>query len=370
MANRGLRTVNDTKLVVETDESITVAIGSRDVYKGSYASSARKKEVNVTIMSTDKSNILLRHMPLFDEADINQMQSSSTNFKYIHIGCITVSIEPLVHQRYLKEYGGKIKGMCIIFDTTFEDFSESIISAHVFTLSELRTEFICYPNHCLSVTDVNISERISVLLCLDNIKVKKGNEMISLCIGHITTGTNTLSPDRYLANGESNLNKINNHDTSEVNVNDIDDTIKTTLSQAVKHDSLCISPSGADQLLIPKRSILQKLISKPPKIVVRKNYVADETPKISLPSWYMTPSAVNKPVIMSQNLCADNNEEPRMSLSAPSSPIHHFGKSLISRSDSMNKGYDSNRKYYLDKEVIMSAINNKKKEAHQKMIIK
>ncbi|QVU21445.1 movement protein [Actinidia cytorhabdovirus JS27] len=359
MDSNGIKYVNDIQASVNQDGSLTAVIGSNTVYKGMLATSARKKEVNVKIIASDSNNLLLRSMPLFDEKDLIAMKNQSGSFKYVHIGCITVSIEPLVHLQFLNEYGKNIKGACIIFDTTFENFEESIISAHTFNLAGGRADFVCYPNHCLSASDINLSERISVLLCMDNIKVKKGNEMLTLCIGHITTGTNTLNPSTMLEN--KGLQNLSLTGTSSMKISEIDEDIKTTLEEASRNGALTIEPSGQDEVIRPYRGVLKRIFQKPPKVVVRRNYVAGGNPDgPALDNWYTKrqTEASRVPSSRMPNSINKSLLSPRKSTSAPSSPTKSYPSS--SRSD--NQLTMSKKKYYLDEAVIMSAIDKKRRE--------
>nr|DAF42334.1 TPA_asm: P3 [Lotus corniculatus virus 1] len=341
MGSSGIISVNDARLAIDKDGSLTAVIGSNTIYNRSHASFARKKEVNVRVVASDGGDLLIRNMPLFDEHDLKEMQNQSGEFKYVHIGCITVSIEPLIHHKFLAQYGKSIKGICVVFDSTFEVFEESIISAHQFDLSAGRADFICYPNHCLSASDCNLNERLSVLLCMDNIRTKKGNELMTICIGHITTGTNTLNPS---GGAPPSLKTVGVTGTIEVEMNQIGDDIVHRLNMARQSGTLDVVPTGGDQFIRPKHKGLKHYFLKPPKVVVRRNYDTQL-------------AMVNRGISKSEEPVL---EEPRMSLSAPSSPVHNND---FNRAGKYYPGESSNSRpdrYYLDGSIIRQAIRTKK----------
>ncbi|DBA36994.1 TPA_asm: P3 [Cynara alphacytorhabdovirus 1] len=330
----GIISVNDARLAIEQNGSLTALIGSNTVYDQKHASYARKKEVNVKVVSSDNQDLLIRNMPLFDESDMKEMANQTGEFKYVHIGCITVSIEPLIHQRFLSTFGKSIKGVCVIFDSTFEVFEESIICAHKFDLSEGRADFICYPNHCLSANDNNLCERLSVLLCMDNIRVKKGNEMLTVCIGHVTSGTNTLNPGGHPSGP---MKTVGVKGTSEVDLESMGDEVVSRLESARENGLLDVVPAGGDLYIRPKRSGLVKYFMKPPKVVVRKNY--------------------NTAVTLDTERRATEREvkdAPRQSFSAPSSPQAPSARSVL------ESGTIPRNRFYIDGDIIRNAVKAKK----------
>ncbi|UTQ50614.1 MAG: movement protein [Taraxacum cytorhabdovirus 1] len=332
----GIISVNDARLAIEQNGSLTALIGSNTVYDQKHASYARKKEVNVKVVSSDNQDLLIRNMPLFDDNDVKEMVNQTGEFKYVHIGCITVSIEPLIHQRFMSAFGKSIKGVCVIFDSTFEVFEESIICAHKFDLSEGRADFVCYPNHCLSATDSNLCERLSVLLCMDNIKVKKGNEMLTVCIGHVTSGTNTLNPGGHTPGP---MRTVGVKGTAEVDISTMGNEVIHRLESARDKGLLDIVPTGGDLYIRPKRHGVKKYFMKQPKVVVRKNYntsVAEGGVRQSGPD--------------------SGFEAPRRSFSAPSSPQSSNRSTRPTSSGSVRTG----NKYYIDGDLIRGAVKAKK----------
>nr|DBA37203.1 TPA_asm: P3 [Tolmeia alphacytorhabdovirus 1] len=186
--------VNDVRKDIQKFGSLTAAVGTGTVYEGKYNRYARKRELNIIITSTGNPEFLIRQVPLFDKQDLDALKADSETNKYLHIGCITVSIEPLIHQKFIKDHGKKISGYCAIIDSTFRDMEESLVSLHSYELQKGRADFVCYPNHCLSLTDQLIARRLSVLIGINGIDVDPGVELFSLCIGYIITGVNTLHP--------------------------------------------------------------------------------------------------------------------------------------------------------------------------------
>nr|DAF42388.1 TPA_asm: P3 [Pelargonium radula virus 1] len=335
----GLVSVNDARIALESDGSLTALIGSSSVYDKKHASCARKKEVNVKVVSSDGGDLLMRNVPLFDEHDLKEMRNQSGDFKYIHIGCITVSIEPLIHQKFLAQFGKSVRGLCVIFDSTFEIFEESIICAHKFDLSEGRADFICYPNHCLSASDENLRDRLSVLLCMDNIRVRKGNEMLTLCIGHLTTGTNTMNPADTCVTGMKSIDVMG---ASEIGINEITPDISARLEAAKTNGMLYLEPAGGDQYIRPRHHGIKKYFMKPPKVVIRRNFntaTMDDTPRAGE--------------------LLRRNDPPRLSVSAPSSPAHNM---ISSTRTSNDKEGPSGGKFYIDGDIVKNAIKQKKRD--------
>ncbi|AJG39176.1 4b protein [Wuhan Insect virus 4] len=268
MSRSGLISVNDAKAVVAINGSLTSFIDSSKVYEGRARHIARKREVNVKILATKDNKYLMRCFPLLDNNDVSEMRADKKNNKYIHIGCISVSIEPLIHARYLKKYGKEMEGICAIMDTTFHDIDQSIISLHRFDLSHKRADFICQPNHSLSITDDNLMRRISVLVIFDCPKVDEGNELFNICIGHITTCTNTLNPTSL--EGETSFGVIG---STPVEFAAVKDHIENALNPMGGTPCIELSEDGADDIIMKKKSLLSKVgLIKAPKVVIRKNY--------------------------------------------------------------------------------------------------
>ncbi|DBA37024.1 TPA_asm: P3 [Garlic alphacytorhabdovirus 1] len=186
--------VNDVRKSILKQGSLTAAVGTGTIYSGDMNRYARKRELNIIITSVGSKDIIMRQVPLFDQPDLDLFRKESDNNKYLHIGCITVSIEPLIHHRFITNYGNLISGHCAIVDASFNKLDESIISLHKYELKKGRADFVSYPNHCLSVTDPHIGKRLSVMLGINGIDVEPGTELFSLCIGYIITGVNTLNP--------------------------------------------------------------------------------------------------------------------------------------------------------------------------------
>ncbi|WAB68503.1 movement protein [Daphne virus 1] len=268
---KGIISVNDAKSIIASDGSITQAINSGSIYEGKYRKTARKREVNVKILANDEGNYLMRSFPLFDQSDVNEMRAESAMSKYIHIGCLTISIEPLIHHRYLAKYGKSIEGLCVVYDNTFRDMDQSIISLHQFDLSTKRADFICQPNHCLSVTDENLMRRVSIMILFNKINVEPGDELFNVCIGHITTCTNTLNPSGDVKGEHS----IALRGTVEVPYEDVKDNLLRAVKDLGPNRGLRLEKTGEDDITMKKKTVLSSLgLISSPKVVIRRNYVA------------------------------------------------------------------------------------------------
>ncbi|DBA37210.1 TPA_asm: P3 [Triticum alphacytorhabdovirus 1] len=273
---KGIISVNDARIIADSTGSLTAAVDTSHVYESKYRHMARKREVNVKVISGDSDNYLMRHFPLLDKTDIAEMRGTDQSHKYIHFGSITVSIEPLIHSLFLKNHGKKIMGICAIIDTMFKRFDESIISLHQFDLSQRRADFICMPDHCLSLTDENLLKRVSVLLIFDNLSVEPGCELFNICVGHVTTCTNTLNPT-----GEKNrIRNIPIRGVEEVNYEQVAGKLLTSLNEVQNGDPMCFMQDGDDSVIMKPRNILEKMkLKRQPKVVLRKNYTASTSDK-------------------------------------------------------------------------------------------
>ncbi|UJP29481.1 putative movement protein [Strawberry virus 2] len=246
--------VNDVRKDISKFGSLTAAVGTNTVYDRKYTRYARKRELNIIITSTGNPEFLIRQVPLFDKQDLDALRSESEINKYLHIGCITVSIEPLMHQKFIRDHGNKIAGHCAILDSTFRNLSESIISLHAYELKKGRADFVSYPNHCLSLTDPHIGRRLSVLIGINGIDVDPGVELFSLCIGYIITGVNTLHPtDRK---GSTSLAITG---TSELDYSDILPTGLQSLEGSYNDVNIINLPSDEDVYLRSKGNFLSNL---------------------------------------------------------------------------------------------------------------
>ncbi|DBA37038.1 TPA_asm: P3 [Hedera alphacytorhabdovirus 1] len=247
--------VNDVRKDIKKLGSLTAAVGTGTVYDRNYNRYARKRELNIIITSTGNPEFLIRQVPLFDKQDLDALRSDSEANKYLHIGCITVSIEPLIHQKYIQNHGDKISGHCAIVDSTFRNLNESIISVHKYELQKGRADFVSYPNHCLSLTDPHIGRRLSVLIGINGVDVDPGVELFSLCIGYIITGVNTLHPTGI--RGSSSLAITG---TVEVDFSDILPTGVSDLESSYNDIDIISLPSDEDVYLKSKGNLLSNLI--------------------------------------------------------------------------------------------------------------
>ncbi|AYH53270.1 putative P3 protein [Trifolium pratense virus B] len=184
--------VNQVRKHVLKTGSLTAAVGTGTVYSGVMGRYAKKRELNIIITSSGSNNVIIRQVPLFDQEDIDIFKSDVEKNKYIHIGCVTISIEPLMHQRYINTYGSAISGHCALVDSTFNKLDESVISIHKYDLSKGRSDYVSYPNHCLSLTDTHLQKRLSILLGIKGVNVEPGVELFSVCVGYIVSTVNSI----------------------------------------------------------------------------------------------------------------------------------------------------------------------------------
>ncbi|DBA36987.1 TPA_asm: P3 [Conopholis alphacytorhabdovirus 1] len=247
--------VNDVRKSLIKHNSLTAAIGTGVVYSGKFNRYARKRELNIIITATGDEKFMIRQVPLFDSADLDMLKADSEVNKYLHIGCITMSVEPLMHQRYLKDYGEGIRGYCMLVDSTFQRLEESIISAHEYNLSHGRADYVCFPNHCLSMTDRNIGDRLSVLVGFDHIDVKPGTELFNLCIGYIITGVDTLNPT-----GSKGITSFPINGSAELDVSSLLTDGITDFQQAYNKVDIVSNPSDDDIYLKSKGSFLSNIL--------------------------------------------------------------------------------------------------------------
>lgn len=247
--------VNDVRKDLKKLGSLTAAVGTGTVYDRRYNRYARKRELNIIITSTGSPEFIIRQVPLFDKQDLDALRADSEINKYLHIGCITVSIEPLMHQKYIQDHGDKISGHCAIVDSTFRQLRESVISVHRYELHKGRADFVSYPNHCLSLTDPHIGRRLSVLIGINGIDVDPGVELFSLCIGYIITGVNTLHPT-----GIKGCSSLAITGTSEIEFSDIIPSGVTDLEKAYNDVDIISLPSDEDIYLKSKGKFLSNLL--------------------------------------------------------------------------------------------------------------
>nr|UBX89851.1 4b protein [Lettuce necrotic yellows virus] len=245
--------VNSVRKHVLKTGSLTSAVGTGTIYQGTYNRYAKKKELNIIVTSSGSNNVIMRQVPLFDKEDLDAMKSDTTANKYLHIGCITVSIEPLLHQRYMKNFGKTIAGNCAIIDSTFRKVDQSIISLHKYDLSKGRADYVSYPNHCLSLTDPMIQKRLSVLLGIKGIDVEPGVELFSICIGYIVSSVNTLHPVSQLGIQGVAINGTESADIDELGAEDIDQ-----LSLSYNDSKIISLPSDEDIYYRSRGSMFSK----------------------------------------------------------------------------------------------------------------
>ncbi|DBA37187.1 TPA_asm: P3 [Rubus alphacytorhabdovirus 1] len=273
MTKKGIISINDARAITDATGSLTAAVDTSQIYQGKFKSIARKKEVNVRVLSNENNNYMLRHFPLLDKDDIAEIRSMDSSFKYIHFGCITVSIEPLMHTLFLKKYGKNIMGLCVIMDTMFNQFEQSIISLHKFDLSCERADFICMPNHCLSITDEHLTKRISIMLLVDKIDVRPGCDLFNVCVGSINTCTNTLNPTDV----EMRVRSIPIRGSEEVEFKAVEASLASAFGNSESESDFGFMQDGKEVTIMRPQSVLSRIgWKKPPRRVIRKNYVTSE----------------------------------------------------------------------------------------------
>ncbi|DBA37114.1 TPA_asm: P3 [Pinellia alphacytorhabdovirus 1] len=272
--------VNDARIVADSTGSLTAAISTNKIYESKYRHMARKREVNVKVISRESNQYLMRHFPLLDKEDVAEMRGADNSYKYVHFGGITVSVEPLMHSLFLKNHGQKIMGICAIIDSMFNNFDESIISLHRFDLSQKRADFICMPDHCLSLTDEHLMKRISVLLIFDHLAVAPGCELFNICVGHVTTCSNTLNP----TGGQSNrIRNLPVRGAEEVSYEQVSQELIKSLGNRSNDDDICFMQDGEDTVILKPRGALTRLgLRRPGRSVIRKNYTASSNDKSKL----------------------------------------------------------------------------------------
>ncbi|DBA37233.1 TPA_asm: P3 [Wurfbainia alphacytorhabdovirus 1] len=266
---KGIITANDARAIIASDGSIITNLNPSKIYDGKYRSVARKREVNVKIIANMDRYYMMRCFPLFDKHDISEMRMETDTNKYVHIGCISISIEPLIHQRFLDVYGKGITGICAVVDTSFLSLEQSIISLHKFSLSSRRADFICQPNHCLSLTDDNLLRRISVLIIIDNIQVQDGCELFNICVGHITTSTNTLHP----GSKDKTMTTVALNGAESIRYNDVKEKLEDAFKETKSRGSLELEPEGEETIKMQKKNIFQRLgLITSPKVTIRRSF--------------------------------------------------------------------------------------------------
>lgn len=260
--------VNDLRKTVEKNGSLASAIGTSSVYSGEYKTYARKRELNITITGKGNEEIMMGNLPLFDSSDLNDMRSDAATNKFIHIGMISVSVEPLLHQRYIDEYGDSIKGYCAIYDGSFQKMEEAVISLHQYHLRNGRADFVSFPNHCLSLTDPNISSRVSMMMGIDGISVKEGTELFNVCIGYLVTCTNTLNPTG--SRGIKDIPVTGTQTATSMEV--FGDKAATAFEMSFNARSVHLQVSDNDTYIKDKQGFLSWLYRKPQRHIRRRNF--------------------------------------------------------------------------------------------------
>ncbi|DBA37107.1 TPA_asm: P3 [Phyllostachys alphacytorhabdovirus 1] len=253
--------VNDVRKQVLRCGSLTAAVGTGSVYDSRFNKYARKRELNLIVTSTGNQEFMIRQVPLFDNDDITQLREEADVNKYLHIGCVTISIEPLLHQRYIKQFGNKISGHCAIIDSTFRKLEESIISLHQYELNKRRADYVSYPNHCLSLSDPHLQKRMSILIGINGIDVEPGVELFSLCIGYIITGTNTLNPTKQLSQTSFAITG-----TSEVEFKDIFPETQMNLESSYNSVDTITLPSDQDIYFKSRGNALSRVLGSQKEI--------------------------------------------------------------------------------------------------------
>lgn len=241
MAQKSMKLVHSLQRAHSSDGSIIASVGSRDLYDLRTVSCVRKDELNIKITACGDDHLIIRNLPLLDAQTLREFRHLARSQQYFHLGCCTVTLTPLFHHAFIRNYGKQLKGMIALVDTTFEDPLQGVIASFKFDLGQGRVDFISMPNHALSLTDPNLADRLSVVVMMDAMKVKTGNEMFNLAIGWAGVTSNTLNPslrhtdEQYpIANAE------------ELKFSDFPPEFTTALNRCVQG---CLNPALTSALL-------------------------------------------------------------------------------------------------------------------------
>nr|DBA37122.1 TPA_asm: P3 [Pogostemom alphacytorhabdovirus 1_Pog] len=264
--------VNDVRKSVIKAGSLTASVGTGCVYSGQYNRYARKRELNIVVSASEAKALMIRQVPLFDKFDLDMLRADSDTNKYLHIGCVTMSIEPLMHNRFMQDYGPKIRGHCLLVDAAFKKLEESIIAAYNYNLKSGRADYVSFPNHCLSLSDPHIQKRLSVIVGFDNIDVDPGTELFNLCIGYIITGVNTLNPT-----GMKGIQSFPINGATELDVSELINKGDLGFEKSYNKAELITNPSDDDVYLKSKGSFLSNLMGTT-KVIKRRTLRVREIP--------------------------------------------------------------------------------------------
>ncbi|DBA36934.1 TPA_asm: P3 [Artemisia alphacytorhabdovirus 1] len=246
--------VNSVRQHIVKSGSLTSAIGTGLIYKGKYNQYAKKRELTLVVTASGgDSKTIINQCPIFDQDDLDEMRKDMETNKYIHVGCITISIEPMMHQRFMDKYGDKISGHCAIVDASFRKLDESIVSIHKYNLKKGRADYVTFPNHCLSLSDETLGRRLSLLLGFKGLDVDAGAEMFSVCIGYIVSAVNTLHPTPFQGSSGVAIQGTEKMDALEMGTND-----RITLEQSYNKVDLITAPSDNDHYFKSKGNMLWK----------------------------------------------------------------------------------------------------------------
>lgn len=209
MDSKSLRLVNSLQRVCRDDGSVISSIGSSDIYNLRTVAAVRKDELNIKITATGDDSLIIREVPMLDEQTIRELRAAAKTQQYFHFGCCAITLTPLFHRNFIRNFGKDLKGMIALVDPTFQNPLEGVIASFKFNLGQGRVDFLALPNHVLSLTDPNLARRVSIVIMMDAMRVTPGNEMFNLALGWAGVTSNTLNPalrhsDEYypIANAE------------------------------------------------------------------------------------------------------------------------------------------------------------------------
>lgn len=250
----GVKTVEDMRESVRLNKSLTAAIPSKKIYpQKEFRRIARRREVNLTVISDGNGEVMVKSLPLFSDQDIADMRQDSLANKFVHIGLVTVSVEPLIHNQYLVIEKGNMTGMVALFDSMFNDLPHAIIAGAEYDLAPGRAHYAAMPNHFLSLTDGFLKERLCLLFSVSGIRCRKDIELFNICVGYEVTCTNTME----LTNHERRLivNQIFIEGTKTLEENTIKNSAFMDVEAIREHfdqRAMHIQSYGEDDVIVPK----------------------------------------------------------------------------------------------------------------------
>lgn len=148
---------------------------------------ASRISIKESVSQVQENSESIQTIPLLNPQAL-QAEAKKLKTNYLHLGCIRVGINPLVHK------GLKTFVLATVRDLTHNRYTDSIIGGIVASLSDGPVYFDCFPNFSIYVFDETIKDILQLQIHTTGFDMKRKRNNIAIQTKACFRHTNTLWP--------------------------------------------------------------------------------------------------------------------------------------------------------------------------------